>query len=295
MVSTGRGVPRDSRYARVAGLSRRSFLTVVVGAATGLLAACARSDEEVFADLDSDGRPPAGTGSSTTGTSNTGRGPGTLRVQDQDSAITGSESGPTTPADGSTSTGVDQTTTGQSSGQTTAQEPTPSTTTAPAHTADNGAAAVAPGQDLVIAFTYQQLPGGKNVPPYIAVWIEDAAGSLVETVALWYQQFGRGERWLPDLRRWFGVDQQRIAEGGSDVVAAVSGPTRQPGSFQVAWAGRVGGGATAPAGTYHICIESARERGPYSLVRQSVELNGSSIQIELASDNELVEASVKTE
>lgn len=293
MVSTGRGVPRDSRYARVAGLSRRSFLTVVVGAATGLLAACARSDEEVFADLDSDGRPPAGTGSSTTGTSNTGRGPGTLRVQDQDSAITGSESGPTTPADGSTSTGVDQTTTGQSSGQTTAQEPTPSTTTAPADT--GGAAAVAPGQDLVIAFTYQQLPGGKNVPPYIAVWIEDAAGSLVETVALWYQQFGRGERWLPDLRRWFGVDQQRIAEGGSDVVAAVSGPTRQPGSFQVAWAGRVGGGATAPAGTYHICIESARERGPYSLVRQSVELNGSSIQIELASDNELVEASVKTE
>ncbi len=286
MVSTGRGVPRDSRYARVAGLSRRSFLTVVVGAATGLLAACARSDEEVFADLGSDGRVSADTASSTAGTDTTDRAPGTLRVQDPDSG-------------NSSTMGDDQGNGSSSSTQTTAPDSarstTPTTDTAPATAAGNGAAAVASGQDLVIAFTYQQLPGGKNVPPYIAVWIEDAAGSLVETVALWYQQFGRGERWLPDLRRWFGVDQQRIAEGGSDVVAAVSGPTRQPGSFQVAWAGRVGGGATASAGTYHICIESARERGPNSLIRQSIELNGSSIQIELASDNELVEASVRTE
>ncbi len=285
MVSTGRGVPRDSRYARVAGLSRRSFLTAVIGAATGLLAACTRSDEEVFADLGSDGRVSVDTGSSTAGTDTTDRAPDTLRVQDPD-------------AGNSSTRGDDQGTGSSSSARTTAPDPAestaPATETAPATTTGNGAAAVAPGQDLVIAFTYQQLPGGKNVPPYIAVWIEDAAGSLVETVALWYQQFGRGERWLPDLRRWFGVDQQRIAEGGSDVVAAVSGPTRQPGSYQVAWAGRVDGGATASAGTYHVCIESARERGPYSLVRQSVELKGSSIQIELPADNELVDASVRT-
>jgi hypothetical protein len=294
MVSTGRGVPRDSRYARVAGLSRRSFLTAVIGAATGLLAACTRSDEEVFADLGSDGRVPAETGSSRAGTDTTDRAPGTLRVQDPDS---GSDGGGADSGNSST-TGDDQGNGSSSSTRTTApdsaESTTPTTDTAPAATAGNGAAAIAPGQDLVVAFTYQQLPGGKNVPPYIAVWIEDAAGGLVETVALWYQQFGRGERWLPDLRRWFGVDQQRMAEGGSDGVAAVSGPTRQPGSYQVAWAGRVDGGATAPAGTYHICIESARERGPYSLIRQSVELNGSSRQIELPSDNELVDASVRT-
>ncbi|MDH3295739.1 MAG: DUF2271 domain-containing protein [Acidimicrobiia bacterium] len=144
---------------------------------------------------------------------------------------------------------------------------------------------------MALAFTYEQQSGGKNVPPYIAVWIEDRNGNLVRTVALWYQQYGRGERWLPDLRRWYTVDQQRMSAGGSDTVAAISGPTRSPGSFQVAWDGRADGSAVA-AGSYFVCIESARERGPYSLIRQAVNLNGAAVQQSLSSDGELVDASM---
>lgn len=289
MVSTGRGVPRDSRYARVAGLSRRSFLTAVGGAVTGLLAACARSDEEVFADLDGARRLESDTVSSTAGNATTSRPPGTLRVGETDSN------------DGDATSG-DSSTAGSSSTGTTATESTPADTTpttqsdtsAPAATADvGGGVAVASGRDLVISFTYQQLPGGKNVPPYIAVWIEDAGGNLVQTVALWYQQDGRGERWLPDLRRWFSVDQERITQGGIDSVDAMSGPTRQPGRYEVAWAGQVQDAGTATAGTYHLCIESARERGPYSLIREAVELNGSPLEAGLTSDNELVDASAR--
>jgi hypothetical protein len=144
---------------------------------------------------------------------------------------------------------------------------------------------------MAIAFTYEQQSGGKNVPPYIAVWIEDGGGNLVATVELWYQQYGRGERWLPDLRRWYSVDQQRQAGGGADDVAAVSGPTRDAGSFRVAWDGTVNG-TPAPAGSYFVCIESARERGPYSLIRQTVNLSGSSVQQSLGRDGELVDASI---
>ena len=144
---------------------------------------------------------------------------------------------------------------------------------------------------MVVSFTYLQLPGGKDVSPYIAVWVENAAGDLHQTVALWYQQFGRGERWLPDLTRWYNVDQDRIVAGGTDTVAAISGPTRDPGSFQVVWDGRADGVPSAP-GEYFLCIEAARERGPYSLIREPVMLDGRSIDMAMVDDAELVEASV---
>ena len=170
-------MPPDSRYARVAGLSRRSFLAAVVGGATGLLAACARSDEEVFADLDSDGRLSADPGSSTAGTGATGRPRQTLRVQDPDSVTSGSNSAPTASAEGSTGVGADRTATHGSSSQTT-QDTTGSTTSAPAATAGTGGgAAVAAGRDLLIAFTYQQVTVGKNVPPYVAVWLRMPAAT----------------------------------------------------------------------------------------------------------------------
>lgn len=144
---------------------------------------------------------------------------------------------------------------------------------------------------MIVAFTYEQVSGGKNVPPYVAVWIEDGSGNLLTTVTLWYQQFGRGERWLPDLARWYNVDQSRIAAGGADTVDAISGATRSPGSYQVAWNGTANGSAV-PAGNYFVCIESARERGPYSLIRQAISLNGSPQQQDLSSDGELINASV---
>ena len=75
------------------------------------------------------------------------------------------------------------------------------------------------------------------------------------------------------------------------MVDAMSGPTRSPGSYQVAWDGRVDG-APAPSGNYFVCVESARERGPYSLIRQSVALTGSTQQQNLSNDGELVDASM---
>ena len=265
---------------------RREFLRTLYGATLGvILAACSRNDAEVFAAQDGSGSA-ATTAQTGIATDQDASKPGTLRVQtDEQSA-----SPDTTSVGDTTSTTADQSV--SSTELTTSETTTSSSTSSTSSTSSGGGTggALPAGATMVVSFTYQPQPSGKNMPPYVAVWIEDGSGNLATTVALWYQQFGRGERWLPDLTRWYNVDQSRIAAGGGDTVDAISGPTRSPGGFQVAWNGQINGSA-APAGSYFLCIESARERGPYSLIRQSVNLDGSTQQQDLSGDGELIDAS----
>ncbi len=303
--------PEESRFAQVAKLDRRRFLrTASMAGLAAALAACT-NDADVFADgldLSADGTVAENTQGAAASSSADAP---ALRVGEAASMEQSSTTASSLSVDSSTgeSTGSSTTSATDSAGQTTSSQTAPSTsasnpttsTSAPqsttattqptTQTTSGGSTTALPsGATMSIAFTYEQQSGGKNVPPYIAVWIEDSGGNLVQTVELWYQQFGRGERWLPDLRRWYSVDQQRLANGGSDTVAAISGPTRSPGRFQVGWDGRANGSPVAP-GTYYVCIESARERGPYSLIRRSINLSGTSTQADLGRDGELVDAS----
>jgi len=158
--------------------------------------------------------------------------------------------------------------------------------TAPTTSAAGGA--LPPDGELVVRFTYQaDSAGGRARNPYIAVWVEDDAGELVDTLALWYLQSRKGSQWLPDLIRWSSVD------GSATTVSAVSGATRRPGDHSLAWDGTDITGSRAPQGEYFICIESAREHGPYSLIREALTLSGHAFTTALAADGELVNASVE--
>lgn len=162
--------------------------------------------------------------------------------------------------------------------------PTPTATVLPS-------SALPVGAELVVDFSYVQSAGGKNLPPYVAIWLEDSNGELVETIELWYQQDSKGPRWLPDLKRWFTVDSARQAAGGPDLVDVVSGATRLAGSYTIAWDGQLDLGP-APTGDYFICVESARERGPYSLIREPISLNGAPFERALTASGELQAANV---
>ncbi len=146
--------------------------------------------------------------------------------------------------------------------------------------------------EMVIAFTYTQAAGGKNEPPYVAVWIEDARGELATTVSLWYEQGRRGDRWLDHLSRWYEAEADRVASGGVDGVATVSSATRTPGSYAVVWDGTIAGEA-APAADYFVCIEAVREDGPYSLIREPLMLDGALTETLLPDDGELSAATVR--
>lgn len=173
--------------------------------------------------------------------------------------------------------------------------PSGTDTAAPTGTADStalaSATALPDGAEMVIAFTYEQASGGKDEPPYIAVWIEDAGGELVETVALWFEQSDKGTRWLHELKRWSSVEEVAVAAGGDGEVDVVSSATRLPGAYSLVWDAIVAG-TPATAGDYHVCIESSREHGPYSLVRAAVTLDGTAFTLDLPADGELTAASV---
>lgn len=163
-------------------------------------------------------------------------------------------------------------------------------TGAGAATTDDAASAAGDGGGLVgelaIAFAYTPSGGGRVENPYLAVWVEDADGELVDTVALWFKNTRKGQRYLKDLRRWASVD------GSDSTIETLSGATRTPGDYTLAWdLTDLEGNPVAP-GSYYVCIESAREHGPYSLIRQPLDLGNEPLQLTLDAQGELSDADV---
>ncbi len=135
---------------------------------------------------------------------------------------------------------------------------------------------------MTIRFTFAAGDGGRGPArnPYIAVWIETPAEELVTTVALWHLQ--QNERWLGELKRWYAFGDQK---GES-----VSGATRVPGQYTLQWDCAVDG-AKVGAGEYYVCIEAAREHGPYELIREPMTLGAAPAEATFPPDGELTAAS----
>lgn len=95
--------------------------------------------------------------------------------------------------------------------------------------------------------------------PYVAVWLEDAAGKQVKMAAVFHDQARIGARWLPDLRTWWRVGGRAMnmpADG-------ISRPTQAPGRHTVTVSGLEG---LAP-GRYSVVVEAAREKGGRELIK----------------------------
>lgn len=100
--------------------------------------------------------------------------------------------------------------------------------------------------------------------PYVAVWVEDWTGSPVRTLELWMQH----TKYLNHLRRWYNNER-----GNNRLISSVSSPTRRAGQYSMIWDGLDDNGQAVAAGEYYICVEYARENGPYHLVRGRVNLD----------------------
>lgn len=154
-------------------------------------------------------------------------------------------------------------------------------TTSEAATASGG---VFPsGGELLVSFTYEPSSSAQAKRPYVAVWVEDTDGGLVDTVSLWFDQGRSGTKWLRDLSQWYQVS------GGQDTTT--SGATRVAGDYTVAWDGADAAGDPVVAGEYVINIESAREHGPTSFTTGTVVISDDGFTISLDDDGELSSAS----
>lgn len=163
-------------------------------------------------------------------------------------------------------------------------------TTAPVAAASPAAAGVAfnPANEMAISFSYvaDAAAGGRFHNPYVAVWIEDAAGSAVRSISLNYQ-IGRGDKWLPGLTRWFRTAKSTTA------VETISSATKVPGAYKLAWDGMNDKKEPVALGDYFVCIEAAREKGPYQIVREQVSVGAAAFAKPLAAKGELQDVSVE--
>ncbi len=138
--------------------------------------------------------------------------------------------------------------------------------------------------ELLVALEINQPSSGRYNRPYVAVWLEDAGGRSVRTLAVWADS-GRGSRWIPDLRRWY--------IGNSALVSTVSSATRNPGKYSLVWDGLNDKKASVDQGEYFVCIEAAREHGTYQLIRQAVTVASKAWTVTAPGNEEIKGASLE--
>lgn len=99
--------------------------------------------------------------------------------------------------------------------------------------------------------------------PYVAIWLETKERKPIETIALWVEQ----EDWLKDLRQWWRKMGRRTW-GRSEQLDSVTGATRKPGSYELAWVVQ----STIEEEIIVLHIEAAREEGGRNYIRQEINL-----------------------
>jgi hypothetical protein len=147
--------------------------------------------------------------------------------------------------------------------------------------------------ELAVELTIAAQQGRRYHRPYVAVWVEDAAGRPVRTLSLWVSAEGRGKRFIRELRRWFSSGRDQPAAGGPDLVATVSSATRLPGRYTVSWNGRDDRGRAVEQGTYRVYVEAAREHGSYQLMQKELTLGTTPVSVTLAGNEEIEGASIE--
>jgi thiamine biosynthesis lipoprotein ApbE len=109
------------------------------------------------------------------------------------------------------------------------------------------------GRQVTLTITLPMPNEGKKYRrPYVAVWIENADGKPVRSIAVW----GNSRKYLRDLSDWW-----KFAREDDEVVKAVTRATRGPGKYTLAWDGKDDKGKPLPQGTYTIQVEVTREYG----------------------------------
>jgi|GEM_PF-415963 len=147
--------------------------------------------------------------------------------------------------------------------------------------------------ELAVDLELATQEGTRTHRPYVAVWVEDAAGRSVRTLTLWVNNTGRGPRYIRELRQWFNISSTALTPGGTDLVATVSSATRLPGQYTVTWNGRDDRGELVEQGTYRIMIEASREHGTYQLMKQELTLATKPVAAELPGNEEIGRAHVE--
>lgn len=147
--------------------------------------------------------------------------------------------------------------------------------------------------EIVVSLTIATIEDRRVHRPYVAVWIEDAQGKMVRTLAVWVQQTGKGSKWYPDLKRWYRGAMSLKESANIDLLTTVSSATKSAGSYKLIWDGKDDKKALVDQGKYYVCIEAAREHGTYQLIRQVVTVGSQAFSTDVKGNVEISSARVE--
>ena len=117
------------------------------------------------------------------------------------------------------------------------------------------------------------------------MWVETPEGDIVQTISLWLQI--NKSRYLDHLKRWYNAETNLLDAGGTNNLDAIAGASRPAGDYQVVWDGTDVEGNPVAQGDYVLCIEAAREHGPYELVSGPITIGTTGFQATLDDNGEL--------
>ncbi len=105
--------------------------------------------------------------------------------------------------------------------------------------------------------------------PYVFVWVTDAAGKHVKTLAA----YGNDPKYVADMRQW------SKAAAGDRTLRHVTHATQQAGRYPLSWDGTNQKGSGVPLGKYTVWVEVSAEHGPYAAKFASIELGQSPAKV----------------
>lgn len=138
---------------------------------------------------------------------------------------------------------------------------------------------------LSITLSLPEIQTGQYQRPYTAVWVEDASGKAVKTLAVWHGD----KKWLKDLRRWWRKTG-RYQDGDID---GATGATKGPGQYSLSWDGTDSTGNPVAEGEYQLVLEASREHGSRSLLKQKFTLPDSNKTYRIKAGKELGPVSIE--
>ena len=139
------------------------------------------------------------------------------------------------------------------------------------------------GATLDIGFTFAASgSGGPSRNPYVAAWVESAAGDLVANLGVWYDP-PKGNRWINNLASWYSA----VSDTDSGYLETTTGATQPAGTYTLSWDGTDATGERAAQGDYTVFVEAAQEHGNHSLTSAPITLGTSDTSADLPDDTDL--------
>jgi thiamine biosynthesis lipoprotein len=141
------------------------------------------------------------------------------------------------------------------------------------------------GFSLTIDYEIPRQKSAVAQPPYMVVWITDATGATVRTLAA----MGTDQRFIGENFIWW----RRVGRAMGGGLDAVARPTRHPGRYSLVWDGRDDKGQPSPQGRYTIHIEGSREHGGHNYQTLEIALGSGAASAESPGEGELGPATVR--